>query len=253
MKHILITNDDGIGAQGIRALTDALQGLGKLSVIAPDREKSATGHSITVHSPIKLEPVEYSGAENAWSIDGTPADCVKLGIQALMEHPPDLVVSGINFGPNLGTDVLYSGTVSAAIEGLINGVPAIAFSLNTHEKPDFTYAQKFVRKLVGHLFTQGLSQETLLNVNIPHIPEQEIKGVTIAKLGIRQYDNAFDHRKDPRGKSYYWLGGQLATVENADNSDVAAIERGEVTVTPIHFDLTNYPLMSELENWGLEP
>ncbi|HEX3032314.1 MAG TPA: 5'/3'-nucleotidase SurE [Bacillota bacterium] len=253
MKHILITNDDGIQAQGIRALTDALQGLGRLSVVAPDREKSAAGHSITVHAPIKLEQVEYSGADEAWSIDGTPSDCVKLGIQTLMDKTPDLVVSGINFGPNLGTDVLYSGTVSAAIEGIINGVPAIAFSLNTHQEPDFTYAKKFIRKLVGRLFTQGLSQETLLNVNIPNLPQEEIKGVTIAKLGIRQYDNVFEHRKDPRGRSYYWLGGQLATVENDDDSDVVAIGRGEVTVTPIHFDLTNYRLITELQKWGLEP
>lgn len=254
MKRVLVTNDDGIMAAGIQALVNVVKDLAEVTVVAPDREKSATGHCITVHCPLRVDEVELPGAAGgAWAVDGTPSDCVKLAVQSLMKQPPDLVVSGINRGANLGTDVLYSGTVSAAIEGIINGIPSIAVSLNTFDKPDFTYAAKFTKKLVSYLFANGLTVDTLLNVNIPAIPEQEITGVSVAKLGNRKYDNLFERRTDPRGKSYFWMGGKVVDVHNDPDSDVAAMQRGEVSVTPIHFDLTNYRIMDEVKKWILEP
>lgn len=254
MKRVLVTNDDGILALGIQALVEVLQDFAQVTVVAPDREKSATGHCITVHSPLRVEEVELPGATGgAWAVDGTPSDCVKLAVQSLMPAPPDLIVSGINRGANLGTDVLYSGTVSAAIEGIINDIPSIAVSLNTFENPDFSYAAKFTKKLVEYLFTNNLTVDTLLNVNIPAIPESEIKGVSIAKLGNRKYDNLFEKRTDPRGKCYFWMGGKVVDVHNDPDADVSALERGEVTVTPIHFDLTNYRIIDEVKKWGLLP
>jgi 5'-nucleotidase len=254
MTRVLVTNDDGILALGIQTLVEALQHLAIVTVVAPDREKSATGHCITVHSPLRVEQLEISGAAGgAWAVDGTPSDCVKLAIQSLMTEPPDLVVSGINRGGNLGTDILYSGTVSAAIEGIINGIPAIAVSLNTFVQPDYSYAAKFTGKLVDYLFTNKLTVDTLLNVNIPAIPESEVKGVAITKLGNRKYDNLFERRTDPSGKFYFWMGGKIVDVPNDADSDVAALQRGEVSVTPIHFDLTNYRIIEEVKKWGLQP
>lgn len=253
MKRILVTNDDGIFAPGILALVEALKQEAEVIVVAPDREKSATGHCITVHSPLRVEQVDIQGVAAAWAVDGTPSDCVKLAIQSLMQFPPDLVISGINNGPNLGTDVLYSGTVSAAIEGLINGVASLAVSLNAWENPDFEYAAKFISKMTQDLFQRGLTVDTLLNINVPALAPEEIKGVTVTKLGERRYDNLFEKRTDPRGRSYFWMGGKVVETDNDPDSDVKTVLRGEISITPIHFDLTNYRIIDELKRWRLQP
>lgn len=248
--RILLTNDDGIYAPGIKALAQALEGLGELAVAAPDRERSATGHGITVFHPIRVDKVQIPGTSvKGWIVEGTPADCVKLGVCALLDKPPDLVVSGINRGPNLGTDVLYSGTVSAAVESIVLGSPALAVSLTAYSHDaDYSGAAAFVRRLCEKCFQNGLTPDTLLNVNIPPLEEPDIAGVKVTKLGSRRYKNVFEERKDPRGKSYYWLAGDAVDDLEEPNSDVRAIHENMISITPIHFDLTNYKVMAEIEN-----
>ncbi|NLU49035.1 MAG: 5'/3'-nucleotidase SurE [Syntrophomonadaceae bacterium] len=245
--RILLTNDDGINSPGIIAACERLSEIADVYVVAPDRERSGTGHSITVFNPIKAQKLDWRGvARAAWVIDGTPADCVKLGISALLPEPPDYVVSGINRGANLGTDVLYSGTVSAAVEGVIMGVPSLAVSLTSYKyNEDFSFSSRFTRLIMRILEREGTARDIVLNINIPAIPRQEIKGVRITKLGVRRYDNLFEERKDPRGNSYYWLGGDVIQEEQDPDSDVAAINEGYLSITPIHFDLTDYRLMEE--------
>ncbi|NPV26421.1 MAG: 5'/3'-nucleotidase SurE [Firmicutes bacterium] len=247
--RILLTNDDGIYAPGIKALARALEGLGELIVAAPDRERSATGHSITVFHPIRVDRTNIpETTARGWIVEGTPADCVKLAICALLDEPPDLVVSGINRGPNLGTDVLYSGTVSAAVEGIILGVPAIAVSLTTYDyDADYSFAASFTRRLCEEYSRQGLTPDTLLNVNIPPLDEESVAGVKVTKLGVRRYENVFEERKDPRGKSYYWLAGDVIDDLEDPDSDVVAIHENKVSITPIHFDLTNYAIMEDIQ------
>lgn len=243
--RILLTNDDGFDAPGIQALCAALSQLGEVFMVAPDREKSATGHCITVHCPIRVEEKSPAlGATRIWAVDGTPSDCVKLGIQALLDSPPDLVVSGINRGPNLGTDVLYSGTVSAAMEGAIEGIPSLAFSLATYELTPFDQAAELASKLVLKL-ANNLAPGTLLNINIPYPLANGPMKCTLTKLGLRKYANMFDKRQDPRGRAYYWLGGEAVDYNSDDaETDIAGIKRGEVTITPLHYDLTDYKFLS---------
>lgn len=250
--RILLTNDDGIFAPGIHALLPVLSQLGEVSIVAPDRERSATGHGITVHHPLRVEHYCIPNSQIcAWMVDGTPADCVKIAIQALLPVKPDLVVSGINAGSNLGTDVLYSGTVSAAVEGAILGLPAVAVSLNQHVKPDFSYAASVTKTIIQKMLQKGLPPNTLLNINVPAGTAGDMRGIAITKLGNRQYENTFERREDPRGRVYYWMGGNVVNVENDPDSDVAAIEKGYVSVSPVHFDLTSYDIMHTLEKWQL--
>lgn len=248
--HILVSNDDGIYADGLTALYLALKEIGEVTVVAPEKEQSGTGHGITVHFPLRPRKVVLADGDTGWAVDGTPADCVKLAVEALLEKPPDLVVSGINFGPNLGTDVLYSGTVSAAIEGLINEIPAVAVSLATYHNPDFAAAGEFARKLVSSLVQDGLPKGTLLNVNVPR---GKPKGVRITCLGNRRYVNIFHKRTDPRGRDYYWMAGEPQDMtphqENGDlETDVEAIRANFISITPLHFDLTDYKAMTALNN-----
>lgn len=248
---ILLANDDGIQARGLEALRLALEDIAKVVVVAPDREKSATGHGITIYHPIRVDKYEFhNSSTRGWVVDGTPADCVKLGICALLKEPPDLVVSGINRGANLGTDVLYSGTVSAAIEGIILGVPSIAVSLTSFDyQADYTYAANLTRKICLEIAKVGLNSDTMLNINIPAIPESQIQGVQITKLGIRRYEDVFEERKDPRGKTYYWLAGDIVDDDDQDqNTDVMAVKNNKVSITPVHFDLTHFRMMEQLEN-----
>lgn len=249
--RILVTNDDGIDALGILTLTQKLAELGSVYVVAPDREKSATSQSITVVQPIRVDSAEVPGAEEAWRIGGTPTDCVKLALEELLlQKMPDIVVSGINHGPNLGTDVLYSGTVSAAIEGALHALPAIAVSLAAWDYPDFSVAAEFAAALVRKVQACPLPPYTLLNVNVPALPAGDIGGVVVARLGERQYENTFERRQDPRGRTYYWMGGQVVGASEAD-TDISAVENHQIAVTPVHFDLTNYPLLKSLEKWNL--
>jgi len=247
--HILITNDDGIYAQGIGALRRSLEPVAKkVTIVAPDRERSASGHGITVHRPLRATEVLYKkDTTKGWMVDGTPADCVKLALEALLDEEPDLVISGINFGPNLGTDVLYSGTVSASIEALINDVPSLAVSLATSKNPDFELAGNFVQKIVPTIIKEGLPQKTLLNINIPAgIP----RGIRVSRLCNRRYVNVFHKRTDPRGKDYFWTAGEALNLDQDDpETDARAINEGYISITPVHFDLTNYNLINDLKKW----
>lgn len=250
--RILLTNDDGIDATGIQTLWQELLRIAEVIVVAPDVERSAASQAITVHSPIRVD--KYCASDSrlcGWRIGGTPADCVKIALETLISKKIDFVVSGINHGPNLGTDILYSGTVSAAIEGALHGIPAVAVSLDSWSTYDFKPAAEFTAKLLQKVIDRTLPANSLLNVNIPALPSHEIDGVAITKLGVRQYANIFEPRLDPRGRTYYWMGGNIVENENDANSDIVAIKNSKISVTPIHFDLTNYNIMEELQSWDL--
>lgn len=243
---ILLTNDDGIAARGIHALIGELKNIAELYLASPDRERSGTGHSITVFEPIKAIKRNIAEVKEAWIIGGTPVDCVKLAVSRLAPGDIDLIISGINHGPNLGTDVLYSGTVSAAAEGVIMGKPSIAVSLDSFEdEMDFAYAAKFTKRMVLNLMKSGMGPQTLLNVNIPALAPGQIKGIRITRLGTRSYENLFDERQDPRGNSYYWMGGGIKDEEQVPDSDVTAVRESFISITPINLDLTDFRLIKE--------
>lgn len=268
---LLISNDDGVFAQGIRTLANTLAIAGHdVSVVCPDRERSATGHGLTLHKPIRAERIEtiFHPSVHAWACSGTPSDCVKLALGALLDNPPDYVLSGINHGPNLGTDILYSGTVSAAMEGLIEGIPSVAFSLASFVSQHFQPAANFARVLMEDLVQNPLQQATLLNVNVPAGKEQDIAGVAWTRQGIRRYVDLFEKRVDPRGKTYYWLAGEvLENVEdnlseipgfarlkmndhqaNPIKTDVQAIGNHYITITPLQYNLTCAAKLTDLTN-----
>jgi 5''/3''-nucleotidase SurE len=244
--RILLTNDDGINARGIHALIKELNTIAEIYVSAPDSERSGTGHSITVFDPIKAVEIKIPGIKKGWLVGGTPVDCVKLALNRLIKEKIDLVVSGINHGSNLGTDVLYSGTVSAAAEGVILGCPSISVSLNSwNDDVDFDFAAQFTRRVILAVMPEGIEKTTLLNINIPVLKPEEISGVKISKLGTRNYHNEFEERLDPRGNTYYWLGGEVVEEKQHEDSDVYAIDQGYISITPIHLDLTDYKLMEK--------
>ncbi|ACX51744.1 stationary-phase survival protein SurE [Ammonifex degensii KC4] len=246
--RILLTNDDGIFAEGLGALRKMLEPVATLYVVAPDRERSAASHAITVHRPLRVREAGFRSPRlKGWVVDGTPADCVKLGLEVLLPERPDFLVSGINYGPNLGTDVLYSGTVSAAIEGVINGIPSVAVSLATRREPDYTWAARFVLVLLEELRKHQLPPGTLLNVNVPDgVP----RGVKVTKLGSVRYVNVVDCRTDPRGRAYYWMAGEPLELDGNDSeTDVWAVREGYISVTPVQIDLTNYGFLEELKKW----
>ena len=261
---LLISNDDGISALGIRVLANTLAEAGhEVTVVCPDRERSATGHGLTLHQPIRAEIVEslFHPTIKAWACDGTPSDCVKLALWALLESPPDLVVSGINQGANLGTEILYSGTVSAAMEGLIEGVPSIALSLTSHTSKDFQPAASFAKVLVQQLSAEPIPDLMLLNVNIPAVEWEEIAGVTLTRQGVRRYVDVFDKRVDPRGKTYYWLTGEViedveppAGLNLAQNIplDVDVIRKNYISITPLQYNLTYAAGLDKLSQWKFQ-
>jgi 5'-nucleotidase len=261
---LLISNDDGIFALGIKTLANTLALAGhEVIVVCPDRERSATGHGLTLHDPIRAEVITgvFHPSVKAWSCSGTPADCVKLALGALLESFPDFVLSGINHGANLGTDVLYSGTVSAAMEGTIEGIPSIALSLTSFGCQEFQPAADFAQKLIAHLERQPLSESMLLNINIPPVATAEIAGVKIVRQGIRRYFDTFQKRVDPRGKTYYWLSGEaLQDLEQPEHfhlppdieTDVQAIQRNYITIVPLQFNLTSPTGIYGLKDYGVE-
>lgn len=252
--RVLLTNDDGIFAEGLQALISAIEHIKgtEIYVVAPDRERSASGHAITIDRPIHVEQIQLpSSRAPAWSVSGTPADCVKLGIETLIGHRPDLVISGINRGANLGTDVFYSGTVSGAIEASFLGVKAMAISLGTYQNPDFSLAAAFATFVAVRLLEHDIPPKTLLNINVPPTDGRHLAGVVMTKLGNRQYRNVFDRRTDPRGRDYYWLGGEVVELTNDPDTDVVAVKRNQISITPIQLDLTNHDLIGEIKNWGL--
>jgi len=249
---ILVTNDDGVYADGIRSLVGALRDIGDVFVVAPNRQRSASGHSITMHEPLRAEKVDFFGMNiPAWAINGTPSDCVKLGIEALIKEKPDLVFSGINRGSNLGTDVLYSGTVSAAIEGAMLGLPSIAISLAYNNEWNYTCAANFSKKLAQQVYTKILPVDTLINVNVPNNNEK-IQGVNITTLGIRKYKNSFIERIDPHGEAYYWMGGEISDEDNGEPTDIWSVQNNYISITPIHFDLTKFEYIKKLEEWNIK-
>lgn len=253
--HILLTNDDGIYAPGIASLASTLATVAEITVIAPDRERSATGHAITMHKPLRVDEVELAvegGGIKGLAVNGTPSDCVKIAVKALLPQPPDLIISGINRGPNLGTDILYSGTVSAAIEGILFDIPSLAVSLASFNPCSFTTAAQVTRIIVEQIKDRTLPARTLLNINIPPLDFQELRGIRVTKLGFREYENIFEERLDPWGKVYYWMSGDVVDRdEDLEDFDTAAVRKGYVSVTPVHFDLTNYALLEEVKDWKL--
>ena len=245
--RILVTNDDGYRADGIRTLVEAARPLGQVSVVAPDREQSATSHSLTLNNPLR---VSRRGA-GVLAVDGTPTDCVILGLGMLLEERPNVVLSGINHGPNLGDDVLYSGTVAAAMEATILGVPAIAISLATHEDQPVGPWGPIVARLLEKLLRTEMPPETLLNVNLPPVDPAEVRGVRVTTLGRREYVNSLTRAQDPAGKEFFWIGGGQSRWWGGPDSDFRAIHDGYIAVTPLHLDLTNYKLLEDMSRWDL--
>jgi 5'-nucleotidase len=242
--RVLVTNDDGIQAPGLRALADALREVAEVTVVAPDQERSAVSHAITMHEPLRAWPVDYDGL-TAWAVKGMPADCVLLGVKELMPEPPDVVAAGINRGANLGEDVWYSGTVSAAMEAAI---PGAAFSLTTHQPADFAPAAAWAAKLLP-IAAARLPADTVLNVNVPPLPLESLGLPVACRLGHRNYRTTFDTRRDPRGGVYYWLGSELPEDAPDLGTDVGAIAAGCIAVTPIRLDLTSGEVLGDLETW----
>ncbi|MBW1980613.1 MAG: 5'/3'-nucleotidase SurE [Deltaproteobacteria bacterium] len=248
---ILLTNDDGIYAKGIEVLQEHLCQEHEVLVVAPETEQSAVGHAITLMDPLRLKPIQRNGAFFGYGVNGTPADCVKLAINELLEKPPNLVVSGINLGANVGINVIYSGTVSAATEGAILGVPAIAVSINSFKSPDFTPAARFIKKLVRQVSQHGLPPCTLLNVNVPAVPAEKIRGVRITRQGVSRFVEKFDRRVDPRKNVYYWQCGSTPPFSEDGDTDASALASDCISITPLHFDLTNYGFLETLRTWNI--
>ena len=248
--NILLTNDDGIFSEGIRALYESLKQIGKVTIVAPDTERSAVGHAITLSDPLRVKKVIRTGKFFGYATTGTPADCVKLAIRAILKKKPDLVVSGINLGPNVGYSVLYSGTVSGATEGAILGIPSFAISLATFTNPNYSFAAEFAKKLAKQILKyKNLPKGTLLNVNIPAVVKKHIKGVRIVKQSGRAIEERFDKREDPRKRIYYWLTGEIIKSDAREDADIETIRKNYISITPIHCDMTNFDFISKLKEW----
>jgi len=250
--NILLTNDDGIFSEGIRALYESLSQIGSVTIVAPDSERSAVGHAITLSDPLRVKEVNRGGKFFGYATTGTPADCVKLAIRALLKKKPDLVVSGINLGPNVGYSVLYSGTVSGATEGAILGIPSFAISLATFTNPDYSFAAEFAKKLSRQMFDhKKLPKGTLLNVNIPAVEKKRIKGVRIVQQSGRAVEERFDKREDPRKRIYYWLTGEIIKSDAKEDADIETIRKNYISITPIHCNMTDYDFIDTLKTWGI--
>ena len=245
---ILLSNDDGIEAPGLRILSERLSRDHEIYVVAPNRERSATGHSLTLHEPLRLHTYNMGGhVKGAWSTTGTPSDCVKFAVTELLQVKPELVISGINNGPNLGSEILYSGTVAAAMEGAFLQIPSIAVSLAFGKERQFQTAAEFVSKLVDVFPKAHLRERSLLNVNVPNLPLNEIKGVALTELGIRLYNDWFEKRTDPRGGTYYWLAGHAIEHGEEENTDAFAVLNKMISITPITFNMTDRESLGRLE------
>ena len=250
--RILITNDDGIHARGLLALAKALKEIAEILVVAPDTEKSAVGHAITLSDPLRVHSVEKNESFYGYAVNGTPADCVKLGLKCLIQEKADLVVSGINLGPNTATNIMYSGTVSAAAEAVIMGVPAMAVSLASFTEHEYEYACDIAKELSLKIYQNGLPPGTLLNVNVPAIKPELIEGVVITRQGKGRFEEYFDKRTDPINRTYYWLAGKRMILDTEPDVDDVVISRNKVSVTPIHYELTDLKMFAELKKWKIE-
>lgn len=247
---ILLANDDGIHATGIQTLAEWLSKSYDVIVSAPDRERSAMGHALTLHKPLRVEEIDLPfPVKAAYSITGTPSDCVKIALNGVLDKRPDLVVSGINHGPNLGTDVLYSGTVSAALEGAINGIPSVAISLmNGYEKhADFNPSAEFLCHYLPRVLANPLPPKTILNINTPSVDFRDMASVCVTRLGERLYTDSYERRTDPRGGVYYWLAGEVISDDRTPGTDTGAMTQNCISVTPIQFDLTSHAVLDNDE------
>ncbi len=244
---ILVSNDDGVEARGIRVLARALAPQGRVVVVAPNRERSAASHSITLHRPLRVDRVE----RDRYAVDGTPTDCVMLGIHEILKARPDLIVSGINHGGNLGDDVHYSGTVSAAVEGGILGIPAIAISLVLRGAGHFPVAGDFAARLSQRVLREGLPRGVILNVNVPDLPASRVAGYACTIQGKRDYGNIIVEKVDPRGRKYYWIGGDDTIFEDVHDSDCNAIGASRISITPLRVDLTDRATLRRIRRWRL--
>lgn len=245
MMRILVTNDDGIHSPGLTALAEALAALGEVWVVAPDRERTAVAHAVTLHKPLRLHRL----APRLFSVNGTPVDCVNLAVLKVMPKPPDVVVSGINKGVNLGDDVLYSGTVSGAMEGTILGIPSIAVSQEGQQTFRFSVGAEYAARVVRLVLEQGLPEETLLNVNVPNRPLRSIKGVRVTCLSRRRFDNPIIEKLDPHGRTYYWIAGTRVSWSRSKDADHEAIQEGRVSMTPIRLDSTDHDRLDRFRDW----
>jgi len=245
---ILVTNDDGVNAEGIKRLRRAMSKIGEVVVVAPETQKSGASHALTLSDPLRSNRID----ENTLAVDGTPTDCVLLAMRGLLDdRKPDILVSGMNHGPNLGDDVTYSGTVAAAFEGTLLGLPSIAISVASWEECSFDSAERFAEVITRKVLKHGLPEGTLLNVNVPSVPPEEIKGVRVTKLGKRVYRDAVVKKQDPRGRDYYWIGGQPPIWCEGEGTDFEAVEEGMISVTPLHLDLTDYKSLHMVRVWDL--
>ncbi len=241
---ILISNDDGINSEGLHALNEALRTLGEVFIVAPDRNQSAASHALSLYRPLRIEEI----AENIYSIDGTPTDCINLAVNGILkDKKPDLIVSGINKGENLGDDITYSGTVSAAMEGTLLGIPSIAISLASRDDFCFDAASYYAFMLAKYVLRIGLLEGTLLNINVPNLPKEKIQGVKVTRQGKRVYGEPIVENIDPRGRKYYWIGGNELGSLDIENSDIVAVRQGYVSVTPIKLDFTDYDFLERLK------
>jgi 5'-nucleotidase len=244
---ILVSNDDGIHSEGLKLLGESLRRLGEVFIIAPDRERSAVGHSLTLDMPLRLTQV----GDHLFAVNGTPTDCIALGVLGILKSKPDLVVAGINLGQNLGDDITYSGTVSAAMEAALLRIPSFAVSLVADGDYRFQAAAEFSAELAQIITERHLPPYTLLNVNVPNLPRSDIEGVSITTLGKRHYSETVIEKIDPRGKKYYWIGGGSNQWECREGTDIEAINQNRISVTPLHLDLTDYRLVDEMRRWEI--
>jgi 5'-nucleotidase len=248
--RILVTNDDGIHSPGLAALADAMRQVGEVVIIAPDRERSAVSHSFTMNHPIRVQELE----PNVFVIDGTPSDCVMFGMRGFLERPPDLVASGINRGPNLGIDTVYSGTVAAAHEGHLHAAPSFAISMDVPREGEgfrFESGARFARILAAAIAAQKMPNGSFLNVNVPNLPWEQIQGVAVTRLGQRIYRDKIIRRVDPQGKDYFWIGGEPPTWVKSEGTDFHALEENKISVTPLGADFTQFHAIPELDRWNL--
>lgn len=247
-RIILVTNDDGITSPGIRALIEAVQPYGKIVVVAPDSPQSGKGHAITLGFPLRLNQVDIFGDIEAWQCSGTPVDCVKLARDKILHQPPDLCVSGVNHGANHSINIIYSGTMSAAMEAAIEGIPSVGFSfLNYDYDADMTICKEVAHEVVEKMTTTELPRHTLFNVNIPAVDREDFKGIRLCRQANAKWVEEFDERRDPHGKKYYWLTGEFKNMDSGQDTDVWALENGYASMVPVQFDLTDYRLKKQLE------
>lgn len=249
---ILITNDDDITSPGIKALVEAVKDMGRVVVVAPDKPQSGMGHAITIGSPLRMRKMDLFGDIESWQTSGTPVDCVKLAVDKVLHRKPDICLSGINHGANHSINVIYSGTMSAAMEASIEGIPSIGFSMMDYSyEADLTAAKEIVKKIVKSVIKKKLDKHLLLNVNIPGGPLEKIKGIKICKQAYAKYEEEFAERMDPHKKKYYWLTGEFKNFDKSKDTDVWALQNNYVSVVPVQFDLTNYKLKAQLEKANL--